>query len=81
MVKHTGIMRFERADNGASTRLDIHASYNPGIGYVGHGVAALMGLDPKHALDDALVRIKARLEAESLTPPPRTSVSAEEPLA
>lgn len=60
-VQHAGIMRFE-SGNGAGTRLDIRMSYNPPAGALGHVLARLFGADPKHQLDEALVRVKTYLE-------------------
>jgi hypothetical protein len=37
-------------------------TYNPPAGLLGHGVAALLGADPKRALDDDLLRFKSLLE-------------------
>lgn len=61
LVEHEGTARFERtAANG--TRLDLKLSYNPPAGALGHVVAALFGIDPKHVLDDDLVRFKSLIE-------------------
>ena len=60
-VQHAGIVRFQpNADGG--TRVDIRMSYNPVIGGLGHSVALLLGADPKHAMDDDLVRLKSLIE-------------------
>lgn len=60
-VQHAGIMRFE-SFNGGGTRLHIRMSYNPPAGAIGHLLARLFGADPKHQLDEALVRVKSYLE-------------------
>jgi uncharacterized membrane protein len=60
-VSHTGTVRFQPAANGG-TRLHITMSYTPIGGALGHGVAALLGADPKQAMDDDLVRFKSLLE-------------------
>jgi len=60
-IEHTGIVRFEPTENGG-TRIDIKMSYNPPAGVIGHGVAALLGEDPKGVMDDDLVRFKSLLE-------------------
>jgi uncharacterized membrane protein len=44
------------------TRIQIRLSYNPPAGALGHGVAALLGSDPKRAMDEDLVRFKSLLE-------------------
>ena len=43
-------------------RLDIRVSYNPPAGAIGHAIALLFSADPKHAMDDDLVRFKSLLE-------------------
>ena len=55
-VAHAGIVRFEPADDGR-TRVHIRMSYNPPGGWIGHGVAAAFGADPKRSLDADLVRM------------------------
>jgi uncharacterized membrane protein len=60
-VTHAGTVRFARVPNGG-TRLHITMSYTPVGGALGHGVAALFGSDPKHAMDEDLVRFKSLLE-------------------
>jgi uncharacterized membrane protein len=37
-------------------------SYNPPGGWIGHGVAAAFGVDPKTGFDADLVRMKTLLE-------------------
>jgi uncharacterized membrane protein len=37
-------------------------SYNPPAGLLGHAVAALLGLDPKNAMDQDFVRLKSLFE-------------------
>jgi hypothetical protein len=38
-------------------------AYNPPAGAIGHGVAKLFGVDPKHELDADLLRLKTYLES------------------
>jgi uncharacterized membrane protein len=52
--------RFEPVADG--TRIHIQMHYNPPVGAVGHALAALLGADPKRALDEDLVRFKSLLE-------------------
>lgn len=59
-VENAGMVYFEPFDGG--TRLHVRLSYNPPAGALGHAVAALFGKDPKHALDDDLLRFKSLLE-------------------
>jgi uncharacterized membrane protein len=60
-VAHSGVIRLRPADTG--TRLDIQMTYNPPAGALGHGVAKLFGVDPKHELDADLLRLKTFLES------------------
>jgi uncharacterized membrane protein len=60
-VMHAGLVRFEPTGDGR-TRVQVRMSYNPPGGWVGHGVAAAFGVDPKTSLDEDLVRMKTLLE-------------------
>ena len=64
-VEHAGTVRFERADGG--TRIHIRISYHPPAGALGHTVAALLGRDPKRAMDDDLARFKSLIEEGKTT--------------
>jgi uncharacterized membrane protein len=59
-IEHTGRVRFEPVAGG--TRVDIHLSYRPPGGAIGHAVAHVLGWDPKARIDDDMVRMKALLE-------------------
>jgi uncharacterized membrane protein len=67
LVKHAGIVRFESADGGDATRIDVRLTYNPIVGRVGHAVATLFGVDPKKSLDEDLLRLKSLLEEGKAT--------------
>jgi uncharacterized membrane protein len=60
-VEQCGIARFETNTDG-STRVDIKLSYNPPGGFIGHTLANLFRVDPKHGLDDDLMRMKSFIE-------------------
>ena len=60
-VAHAGIVRFEPSSDGR-TRVHIRMSYNPPGGWVGHGVAAVFGVDPKRSMDEDLARLKTLIE-------------------
>jgi uncharacterized membrane protein len=60
-MRHAGIVRFEPRPEGR-TRITVRMTYNPPAGLLAHGVAQLMGADPKKALDDDLLRMKSLLE-------------------
>jgi uncharacterized membrane protein len=60
MIDTAGSVRFQPQDGG--TRVDIRLTYQPPAGVLGHAVAALFGKDPKHAMDDDLIRLKSLLE-------------------
>jgi uncharacterized membrane protein len=44
------------------TRIDVRVSYHPPAGVLGHGVAALLGRDPKAEMDEDLARFKSLIE-------------------
>jgi uncharacterized membrane protein len=60
-VEHVGRIRIEPL--GTGTRVHVQMSYTPPGGVVGHGVAKLLGADPKTQLDSDLMRLKNVLEA------------------
>lgn len=61
LVQHAGRVRFQ--DNGdGTTTVDVKMLYNPVVGAVGHAIAWLFGADPKHQMDDDLMRMKSYLE-------------------
>lgn len=60
-VEHAGTVHFERVGDNA-TRLHIQMSYNPPAGAIGHAIAWLFGRDPKHQIDDDMIRMKSLLE-------------------
>ena len=65
LVRHAGQVRFEGNDDG-STNIDIRMVYNPVAGAVGHAVAWLFGTDPKHQMDEDMLRMKSFLETGKL---------------
>lgn len=60
VVEHGGIVRFDPSESG--TRVTVRLSYNPPAGALGHGVAVLLGSDPKREMDDDLMRMKSFIE-------------------
>jgi uncharacterized membrane protein len=60
-VQTAGRVRFRPAPYGTA-EIDVHLSYNPPAGALGHAVAALFGSDPKRAMDEDMVRLKSLLE-------------------
>jgi uncharacterized membrane protein len=65
-VKSAGSVRFDANPDG-STRVTVRLAYNPPAGALGHAVASFFGADPKHAMDDDLVRLKSLLETGKTT--------------
>lgn len=61
IIQHTGRVRFRSRPDGGTT-VNIHLSYNPAVGGLGHVVASLFGADPKRQMDDDLLRMKAFIE-------------------
>jgi uncharacterized membrane protein len=60
-VQTAGRVRF-RPTSDSNTKIDVHLSYNPPAGALGHAVASLFGTDPKRAMDEDMVRLKSLLE-------------------
>lgn len=61
LVQHAGTIKFAQNPDG-STAVHIRVSYNPPGGAIGHAVAALLGTDIKHVLDEELMRLKSVIE-------------------
>jgi uncharacterized membrane protein/gas vesicle protein len=61
IVDQHGVSRFTANPDG-STRIDVKMRYNPPAGVLGHEIARLFGVDPKHELDDDLMRMKSFIE-------------------
>jgi uncharacterized membrane protein len=61
MIRQSGITRFDSNPDG-STRIDVKMNYLPPGGALGHAVAELFGVDPKHEMDDDLMRMKSFIE-------------------
>jgi uncharacterized membrane protein len=60
-IRHHGVIRFESI-TGDATRVHVEMTYLPPAGLVGHAVARALGWDPRHRMDDALLRVKGLLE-------------------
>ena len=65
-LQNSGIIHF-RPNALGGTQLDIQMRYNPPAGALGHALAAVFGSDPKHAMDEDLVRLKSLLEDSRTT--------------
>lgn len=59
-VYTTGRVRFTAAGEG--TQVNIHMTYSPPAGAVGHAVATLFGADAKSAMDEDLDKLQSLLE-------------------
>jgi uncharacterized membrane protein len=59
-IPQSGAIRFEPHRGG--TRVTVRMSYTPPAGVLGHGLASLLGSDPKAQMDDDLARMKAFIE-------------------
>jgi uncharacterized membrane protein len=68
LVEHTGRVLFLPNESGG-TRMDVHLSYSPPAGAVGHAIAWLFGVNPKAEIDADLARVKAFLETREITHP------------
>jgi uncharacterized membrane protein len=67
-VEHAGHVRLLPNASGG-TRMDVHLSYTPSAGALGHGIAWVFGSDPKTEVDADLARMKTRLEAQETAHP------------
>lgn len=81
-IEHAGTVRFHPREDG-STTVEVKLRYQPLGGALGHGIARLLGADPKRQLDDDLLRIKTFLETgkpphDAAAPLPATAASSEE---
>lgn len=63
-VEHHGEVHFEPIGDGA-TRVSIHMAYRPPGGALGHAIAAFLQGDPKHLMDDDLLRVQALLSGHT----------------
>ena len=63
-IPNTGSVEFEPYRGG--TLVTVHMSYVPPAGMLGHGLATLLGADPKREMDDDLARMKALIERGAL---------------
>jgi hypothetical protein len=63
-IQHAGIVKF--TDNGdETTTIHLRMTYNPPAGALAHGLASLVGSDPKTLLDEDLMRMKSATRAAS----------------
>jgi uncharacterized membrane protein len=61
IIWQQGVTRFT-SNPDDSTRIDVKMSYKPPAGLLGHEIAKLFGVDPKHDMDDDLMRMKSFIE-------------------
>jgi uncharacterized membrane protein len=61
IVEQEGVTKFSANPDG-STRIDVKMRYSPPAGVLGHKIAKLFGVDPKHEMDDDLMRMKSFIE-------------------
>jgi uncharacterized membrane protein len=61
-VQSSGIVQFEPTSTGG-TRINIRMRYQPPADAVGHAAARLFGRDPRHQIDEDLLRFKSMMEA------------------
>ncbi len=63
-IPQSGSIQFEPERGG--THVTVRMSYTPPAGVLGHGLATLLGSDPKSRMDDDLARMKAFIERGSV---------------
>jgi uncharacterized membrane protein len=61
IVRQEGVTKF-RSNPDGSTRIDVKMRYSPPAGVLGHIIAELFGVAPKHEMDDDLMRMKSFIE-------------------
>lgn len=61
LIAHAGKIRVD-PEPGAGSRIQVHLSYNPVAGVIGHAMASLFGADPRHRLSRDLLRLKSYIE-------------------
>lgn len=71
-IPQSGSIQFEPHRGG--THVTVRMSYTPPAGVIGHGLATLLGADPKAQMDDDLARMKAFVERGAA--PPRAADDA-----
>jgi uncharacterized membrane protein len=59
-IPNSGSIQFERHRGG--TLVTVRMAYTPPAGAIGHGLALLLGADPKSQMDDDLARMRAYIE-------------------
>jgi len=61
IIGQSGVTRFSANPDG-STRVAVQMRYIPPAGALGHSIAKLFGVDPKHEMDDDLMLMKSFIE-------------------
>lgn len=59
-IEQSGSVEFQPSRGG--TRVTVRMSYVPPAGAIGHGLAAMIGSDPEHRMEQDLARMKAVIE-------------------
>ena len=78
LVDNAGTVWFRPIERGG-TQVEVHLSYDPPAGALGHVVALLFGTDPKSRMDEDLLRMKTFVETgqrphDAAAPPPQAQV-------
>lgn len=76
VISNAGTLRFTQM--GDRTRVDVHLSYIPPGGAMGHWAAKLFGADPQKMMDEDLVRMKSLIEEGQTSTPGGGMVSRQE---
>lgn len=64
MVHSSGVVRFEPSEYGG-TRVHIRMGYHPPASAFGHTIARIFGRDPKHQIDDDVMRFKTFIQTRA----------------
>ncbi len=65
LIRHAGEVQFHDNGDGSAT-IEVKLVYDPIAGVLGHFLARLLSADPKHQMDDDLLRLKTYLETGKL---------------
>lgn len=65
-VQSSGVVQFEPTNYGG-TRVHVRMCYRPPANAIGHAAAAIFAKDPRHQIDDDLLRFKSFMETGKTT--------------
>lgn len=66
VIQSSGVVQFEPSSVGG-TRIHLRMTYRPPADLVGHAAAVMFGADPRHQIDEDLLRFKSFMETGKTT--------------